>query len=210
MMLGARTAAWSGKSLPYDAEVEYLESTGKEWIDTGVIPVVGYTYNIRFQSTGIVEHGYLFGVNWKDDDGVTKFLGLRRFQAQARFQALGFYIGNVPYEEGLDYDIVINGGNNGTQNIFKLSDGRSFSINGQITNTPTSPMYLLAVNNLYGAAYKNKVHLYSFSIEKSGDKIMDLIPVRKRSIGYMYDRVSGKLFGNQGTGAFIIGLDKTT
>ena len=35
MMLGARTAAWSGKSLPYDAEVEYLESTGTQWIDTG-------------------------------------------------------------------------------------------------------------------------------------------------------------------------------
>ena len=34
MMLGARTAAWSpiGKPLPYDAEVEYLESTGAQWI----------------------------------------------------------------------------------------------------------------------------------------------------------------------------------
>ena len=36
MMLGARTAAWGGKSLKYDAEVEYLESTGTQWIDTGV------------------------------------------------------------------------------------------------------------------------------------------------------------------------------
>ena len=37
MMLGARTAAWSDKQLPYDAEVEYLESTGTQWIDTGII-----------------------------------------------------------------------------------------------------------------------------------------------------------------------------
>ena len=71
-------------------------------------------------------------------------------------------------------------------------------------------MYLLAVNDIHGASYQNKVHLYSFSIEKSGEKIIDLIPVRKRSIGYMYDRVSGQLFGNQGTGDFIIGPDKTT
>ena len=35
MMLGARTAAWSGKQLPYDAEVEYLESSGTQWINTG-------------------------------------------------------------------------------------------------------------------------------------------------------------------------------
>lgn len=29
------------------------------------------------------------------------------------------------------------------------------------------------------------------------------------AVGYMYDRVSGELFGNAGTGAFVIGPDKT-
>lgn len=28
------------------------------------------------------------------------------------------------------------------------------------------------------------------------------------TIGYMYDKVSGQLFGNQGTGNFILGADK--
>ena len=40
----------------------------------------------------------------------------------------------------------------------------------------------------------------------------DFIPVRVGSganaVGYMYDRVSGQLFGNAGTGAFVIGPDK--
>ena len=39
--------------------------------------------------------------------------------------------------------------------------------------------------------------------------IFDFIPVRVGDIGYLYDRMSGQLFGNQGTGAFIIGPDKT-
>ena len=30
------------------------------------------------------------------------------------------------------------------------------------------------------------------------------------SEGAMYDKVSGQLFGNSGTGAFVIGPDKTT
>lgn len=47
MMLGARTAAWSGEALPYDAEVEYLESTGTQWIDTGIIA----TENTRIKAT---------------------------------------------------------------------------------------------------------------------------------------------------------------
>ena len=35
MMLGARTAAWSGKPLPYLLRVAYLESNGNCYIDTG-------------------------------------------------------------------------------------------------------------------------------------------------------------------------------
>ena len=43
-----------------------------------------------------------------------------------------------------------------------------------------------------------------------GDSLLlDLIPVRKGQVGYMYDRVSGQLFGNAGTGDFILGADKT-
>ena len=38
----------------------------------------------------------------------------------------------------------------------------------------------------------------------------DFLPVRVVTVGYMYDRVSGQFFGNAGTGAFIIGPDKTT
>lgn len=36
MMLGARTAAWSGKVLPYDYELEYATSDGRQWFKTGL------------------------------------------------------------------------------------------------------------------------------------------------------------------------------
>ena len=43
-----------------------------------------------------------------------------------------------------------------------------------------------------------------------GETVLDLIPVRKDGVGYMYDRVSEKLYGNAAdSGAFIIGPDKT-
>ena len=51
--------------------------------------------------------------------------------------------------------------------------------------------------------------LYSFRIEDDNNiNIIDLIPVRVGTTGYMYDRVSGQLFGNDGTGDFIVGPDK--
>ena len=45
-------------------------------------------------------------------------------------------------------------------------------------------------------------------INTSTDEIvLDLIPVRVGNVGHMYDRVSGKLFGNAGTGDFAVGDD---
>lgn len=207
-MIAARQIAFGGgKRKPYDAEVEYLESTGTQYIKTDIIPTIGYTYKMKFRSTGVVNYGYLFGVNWNDDTGAVKFFGLRRLVSQARFQSQGFSVGTVPYEEDIDYDITINGGEAGTLNEFRLADGRAFSSNSKISVSPTLPMNLLAVNNNNNVAYQNKARLYSFSIASNGEMILDLIPVRKGNIGYMYDRVSGQLFGNQGTGEFVLGSD---
>jgi hypothetical protein len=50
----------------------------------------------------------------------------------------------------------------------------------------------------------SKVRIYRFYIEGK----IDLVPVRIGNVGYMYDKVSGKLFGNAGTGNFILGPDK--
>ena len=51
-------------------------------------------------------------------------------------------------------------------------------------------------------------------ITPDGVEVIDLIPVRfinerGETEGAFYDKVSGQLFGNAGTGAFIIGPDKT-
>jgi hypothetical protein len=208
-MIAASQIAFGGggKRKPYDAEIEYLESTGTQYIKTDIIPTIGYTYKMKFRSTGVVEYGYLFGVNWENDAGEIRFFGLRRLQTQASFQSLDFVIGTVPYEEDIDYDIIINGGDNGILNEFKLSDGRVFTYNRKISVSSTLPLNLLAVNNFGNAVFLNKGRLYSFSVESNGETILDLIPVRVGDVGYMYDRVSGQLFGNAGTGAFVLGPD---
>lgn len=50
--------------------------------------------------------------------------------------------------------------------------------------------------------------VYMTYIYQSGVIVRDYIPVRDGTVGYLYDRVSGRFFGNAGTGAFIIGPDK--
>lgn len=48
---------------------------------------------------------------------------------------------------------------------------------------------------------------YAFKISSGGVVTHDLIPVRRGNVGYMYDRTTNKLFGNSGTGDFVLGPD---
>jgi hypothetical protein len=43
---------------------------------------------------------------------------------------------------------------------------------------------------------------------QNGSLVRDFIPVRKGQVGYMYDKISGRLFGNIGSGSFTFGPDK--
>ena len=61
--------------------------------------------------------------------------------------------------------------------------------------------------------HKGRVRIYEFFVVRAGEKIVDMIPVcftneNGVSEGAMYDKVSGKLFRNAGTGSFIIGPRK--
>ena len=60
------------------------------------------------------------------------------------------------------------------------------------------------------AWYKRSCRVWAFSVSHYGenDPYMSIIPVRKGTVGYLYDRVSGKLFYNAGTGDFVLGPDK--
>jgi hypothetical protein len=53
-----------------------------------------------------------------------------------------------------------------------------------------------------------KCRIGQWTAYSNGVKVADFIPVRIGQTGYMYDKVSGQLFGNAGTGAFILGPDK--
>jgi hypothetical protein len=94
-----------------------------------------------------------------------------------------------------------------------IFDGvQKFSIDSEMSHSPT------ITNKLFAYANSSTVpptslgigRIASFSVTDAatGEKIQDLIPVRKDGVGYMYDKVSGNLLGNSGTGDFVIGPDK--
>lgn len=75
----------------------------------------------------------------------------------------------------------------------------------------TQPMFILWCNvNGEGQSGRPPYgRIYYLRVYESGVLLHNYIPVRIGQVGYLYDRVSGTLFSNAGTGSFILGPDIT-
>lgn len=192
--------------LPYDAEVEYLESTGTQWLNTG-IPISGggkiFNATASFVGSSNRVYGAIQGFNneWWTDTGLTP-------KSALSFDTTGnvFYTVESCTVPGRKYAIVdgVEVATGITTTSVTLS-GLKYVLFAQVnaSSTPTSVQ-------LFG-----KCKVKHFSIKSpDGVLLIDFIPVRftnelGQSEGAMYDRVSGALFRNAGTGAFTIGPDKS-
>jgi hypothetical protein len=84
---------------------------------------------------------------------------------------------------------------------------QSFTVDSQIimTNTDTGTFVDNTTVFLFG---NTRIRLYFVKLYKLNVLVGDFIPVRVGQVGYMYDKISHQLFGNSGTGSFILGPDK--
>lgn len=101
-------------------------------------------------------------------------------------------------------------------NTFKIQDKKGY-FNNYLVGSYTQgyvkmerTVWLFAGNlttssgGLWGAAVQQYVAYFKMS-DGDGNLVIDLIPVVKDGVGYFYDKVSGRLLGNQGSGDFGIG-----
>ena len=201
MMLGARTAAWSGKALPYDAEVEYLESTGTQWINTGIIADENTRVKATLMTLSTGNNNWFGGqVMFISGNVGFVFDSYSVDKLEYIFGNSGWLIVDAPNLVGRIF--TADFGKNGL-----VIDGNTVSIPSYKTFHKQSAPIAIFVR-IGGSAYI-KGRLYVLQIYQSGVLVRDFISVRVGDVGYLYDRVSGQLFGNSGTGAFIIGPDKT-
>lgn len=184
-----------GSSLPYDAEVLYLESTGYQWIDTGVIPSRDLSFHCVFSNSGNGAPGYgnVFGARYSSNNNEYQ---LSQFTNGT--VSIGTRNTNLGIRTNEKNDVSFNGSNTVSVN------GVDKSINTSNITQSTGTIVLFAIRNGGSVTQMQAGRIYSCSL----GSVRDFIPVRVGQTGYMYDRVSGQLFENKGTGSFIIGPDK--
>jgi hypothetical protein len=191
---------------PYDAEVEYLKSTGTQWIDTSVVPSVGCSMEIDAAFTNNPVESYLGGVHWDNNRGfavgIVKNLNSSKFTALAGHSSVS--AGSIDTQRH-KFSLIINTSRSAT---FSVDD--SSATNGSITFLASDLKIPLLARRRSSSTldYHASAFLYACKIRVGDVLVRDYIAVRKGSVGYLYDKVSGQLFGNAGTGAFIVGPDK--
>lgn len=193
-----RRRAYGGKNLPYyDAEIEYLESTGSQYIFfTAANPINnGYRLECEYNLTT----GAMFGAQFK---GILAYNGTcRLYDNRLEIPFRRRLVLACEYNNGLL--VSIDNSFVGSISVSAIDYGDIpyglFVNNGANINTPS--------NNIIPAD-KGTGKIYRLSISKNNALVRDLIPVRVGTTGYMYDKVSGHLFGNSGTGDFVLGPDK--
>ena len=186
----------------YDSQVEYLQSTGTQYIDTGVVPTATIGLSVHVQVTQSGDH---------------YFCGLRDTTGNTRW-CIGY---NNNYYYGYTGSGGISTTSKTSRDILNLNfeNNKKFMLNigGSIYTYSLPSLEFTPVHNirLFGAAGVSAsymvgyIKLYSCLISDGYNIIMDLIPVRVGQVGYMYDRVSRRLLGNNGTGSFTLGPDVT-
>ena len=218
-MIAAHQTMLAPPALPYDAEVEYLESTGTQYVDTGIVlSVPSDTIYCKMMSTKTYSGSTTPPEGQYAFFGVLDGYGTNDFGARISWYA-GYYgietnnrviattegiRTNAIYEKLTEWTlganerkVVYNGSTITTSNVVTTSytySGSSwiFGANG----TGTGGRGLLACR------------VWSYKLWRNGTLLQDFQPVRKNGVGHLFDRVSGTLFGNAGTGAFVIGPDK--
>ncbi len=192
--------------LPSDyTQLAYLESTGTQYINTGITPTNSTGVKVKF-NRHIVSDQVVVGVLVSGNGGTLAANagnnGLYLMFGESWDAAI---CGAAP-TNNVDYDISINYMNYRRRYVDGV-DTRN------ITNTlgTSNVMYAFAGNSRRdNSSVPNwffKGHIYYLKITEGSSIVRDFVPAQRNSDGVlgMYDLASNTFFTNQGSGTFVAG-----
>lgn len=194
-------------NLPYDAEVEWLGGAAGTLIDTGIIDDDGTVeMDIVYSLTSHANYAGIYG----------NYIGETANCTRAILKASNSNVGYVNVCSRASAALSINGVARKNAENHLIVNRKSITINGNTTTISPQPQGTANTTNI--ALFNGDVatppegtiglKIMSCKIKQSNVLVRDFIPVRVGTTGYMYDKVSKQLFGNEGTGDFILGNDK--
>ncbi len=182
--------------------IEYLESTGTQYIDTNIIPDIDTEIILTQKIIGnIKKQKYLFGLY--ENTGQFYFYTTNELILQ---WAWSFQYKNSSVTANTDIQ---------TFDIFSENNISYLKINDQIKDSKTTTtqstirtLFLFGANEAGIARLYGNLRVYAFKVKRhsTGALIHDFIPVLDYDgVPCMYDKVEHTFYYNAGTGDFIAG-----
>ncbi len=187
-------------------QLEYIESTGTQWINTGVTPAqlsrnsteifIDGQYTERYADNFAALFGTQVSSVWfKSDIKNNTSIGVQMGEANTETvvnvgNALSRVKININTQNNLCYV-------NNSSYALHISNS-AFGLSGQIT--------LFKSNGVANDQYA-KAKIYSMYIKNNGAHVRNFIPVKQNNDGAigMYDTVEGRFYENAGDGEFVAG-----
>ena len=185
-------------------QVEYIESTGQAYIDTGIIPNTNTKIDISFELITKGNYGIIFG-----GEDAYNSNGFHLYNTSGNFDisfGARYSASMIPFELNTKYKFIM--------------DKTGFTLNGTPsvpfeTNTisTTYSIYLFAVHRATNVTETNaQKRIYYCKLYNNGTLVRDMIPCYRVSdnvIG-MYDVVGKQFYTNAGSGSFTKGSNAPT
>ena len=193
-----------GGKLPSEYQrLEYIESTGTQYIDTGInTNTTTSRYETKINPSSVSGTIGIFGTrndSSANQDSMNAFIIDGAFRLDWLYGAMGSFVRNI--SSNTDYTISITRGL-ATINNVDYTSGETTSIDSLYT------FYIGNLNNaglVYSKRFSGKI--YYSKLYNNNILVFDGVPCYRKSdneIG-MYDLVSNTFFTNAGTGTFIKG-----
>ena len=192
-------------------QVGYIESTGTQYIDTGIIPISSTRIDIDFAYVGLAS-----SFSWIPIFGARSVVNNVQEQYAVFINKINLKLtinygfndvadnSNVYIEANKKYNVKNN------QGSFYINDilESSISVSNTLSNNTIYPVYLFDLCNYGGRLNRGtKMKLYSCKFYDGDTLMRNYIPCYRKSdneIG-LYDTVNNVFYTNQGTGEFIAG-----
>lgn len=211
MTLLERRRALMSQSREKYVFVEYIESTGTQWIDTGFKPNQDTTIEMDYQLTTTETYRYLFGTRGNASNNYRLMYYIVINSSNQYAVGHNDLLGNVFVQQTTpNTDRHIMHRNKGT---IYIDNKFAHGFNAAVTFECVNNLEIFACYSNREGANPVKMRLYSFKIFEGslngngGALLMDFKPCYRKvdKVGGLYDTVSGEFFENQGTGNFLIG-----
>jgi len=196
-----------GNSLPSGfTQLEYLEATDTQYIDTGIAPTNNTGFVIDFQYTNSMDREQIIIGSFDPN-----FL-IDRYNGNFAYAYRGYQGLDESFQMSADALVArtkmeLNWKNDG---MFRFGDiVRQIPAN---TFSNSRPMRIFDCNGLSRDGYGIiSARVFNVKISNNTTIVRNMIPARRDSDGElgMYDMVSGNFFTNSGTGTFTAGPDTT-